>query len=67
MPIVRSIMNNLIKKYGNKKGKSIYYAMENKGKLTKAKRTATKQGHTVKKWKSKTKKRKLKKRKRVHK
>jgi len=32
-------MAALKKRYGAKKGKSIYYAMENEGKLKKAKRT----------------------------
>lgn len=33
MPVVRSIMSNLKKQYGDKKGESVYYAMENSGKI----------------------------------
>lgn len=36
MPINRKKMNNLKKEYGEKKGKEIYYALENK--LTKKKK-----------------------------
>lgn len=32
MPIIRSMMDNLKKQYGDKKGESIYYALENKKK-----------------------------------
>lgn len=30
MPIIRSMMQNMMKEYGDKKGKSVYYATENK-------------------------------------
>lgn len=30
MPVMRSLMKNTMKEYGNKKGKKVYYAMENK-------------------------------------
>lgn len=33
MPINESLMKNLLKEYGNKKGKEIYYAMEQKRKM----------------------------------
>lgn len=32
MPVIRSLMNNLKKEYGDKKGEDVYYAMENKKK-----------------------------------
>lgn len=33
MPVVRSAMVNLKKEYGDKKGTSVYYALENEGKI----------------------------------
>ena len=39
MPIVRKIMKSLAKEYGAKKAKNVYYALENMGKLDKAKKT----------------------------
>ncbi len=30
MPIIRSMMDAMTKKYGDKKGKQVYYATENK-------------------------------------
>lgn len=36
MPIKRKMMKNLKKEYGEKKGKEVYYALENK--LTKRKK-----------------------------
>ena len=49
MPINIVLMNSLIKKYGPKKGKSIYFGMENEGKagFQKGVKTASKQGKTV--------------------
>lgn len=43
-------MNGLIKQYGLKKAKEIYYSMENDGKpaFKKGMKTATKEGHTQK-------------------
>lgn len=38
MPVTekgKKIMENMKKQYGEKKGKSVFYAMENKGSLTK--------------------------------
>jgi hypothetical protein len=32
MPIVEKLMNNLVQRYGKKRGESIYYAMEAEGK-----------------------------------
>lgn len=39
MPVIKDLMLKLAKEYGEKKGKEIYYAMENSGKLEKAKKT----------------------------
>lgn len=39
MPIVEKIMGNLKKQYGKKKGKSIYYALENLGKIKPKRKT----------------------------
>ena len=39
MPVVRKEMVNLKKEYGPKKGESVYYAMENEGKIKPAKKT----------------------------
>lgn len=33
MPVNQKVMRNLKKEYGAKKGKSVYYALENKGKI----------------------------------
>lgn len=41
MPVNRKKMSNLKKEYGEKKGKSIYYALENKEKV-KQKKSSTK-------------------------
>lgn len=30
MPVIRSIMTDMKKKYGDKKGENVYYAVENK-------------------------------------
>lgn len=39
MPVIRKIMQNLIKEYGSaKKAKNVYYGMEASGKLDKAKK-----------------------------
>ena len=38
MPVNQSMMDNMVKQYGSEKGKSVYYAMENKMK-TKVKKT----------------------------
>jgi len=40
MPILRSVMTNLIKQYGAEKAKRVYYALERSGKLNKAEKTA---------------------------
>lgn len=32
MPVVQSLMDNLVKRYGPEKGKRVYYAMEAEGK-----------------------------------
>jgi hypothetical protein len=50
MPVNKSLANNLRKKYGDKKAKEIYYAMENEGKDSyhKGMSTAKKEGHTQK-------------------
>jgi len=52
MPVNKSLAKNLKKKYGAKKGESIYYGMENKGSATfkKGLKTAKKEGHTLKKF-----------------
>lgn len=46
MPINAPLMKSLKKSYGTKKGKSVYYAMENKGSKSfkKGLKTAKKQG-----------------------
>lgn len=36
MPVVRKIMKSLVKQYGKKKAKKVYYGMETEGKLKKA-------------------------------
>jgi len=35
----KKILKNIIEKYGSKKGKSVFYAMENSGKLKGVKKT----------------------------
>lgn len=57
MPINKSLMKNLEKNYGGKKGQSVYFAMENSGGKTgktfkKGVATASKEGHTAKDFKS---------------
>jgi hypothetical protein len=61
MPINKTLANALRKKYGDKKAKEIYYAMENEGKppFKKGLATAEKEKHTQKTFP----KRKLKKKK----
>lgn len=48
MPVNKSLATSLKKKYGSKKGESVYYAMENKGTkaFKKGLKTAKKEGHT---------------------
>lgn len=41
MPVLRSVMSNLKKQYGAKKAESVYYALDNSGKLDKAKKTVS--------------------------
>jgi hypothetical protein len=52
MPVNKSLAKSLKKKYGSKKGESIYYAMENSGSKSfkKGLKNATKEGHTLKKF-----------------
>jgi len=38
MPINKSMMNEMVKQYGKKKGKSVYYAVEQKQKQAKKKK-----------------------------
>ncbi len=49
MPINVTLLKSLQKQYGTKKGKSVYFGMENKGKKSfkKGVATAKRQGHTV--------------------
>lgn len=49
MPINVSELKAMQKKYGTKKGQSVYFATENSGKKSFAKglKTAKKEGHTV--------------------
>jgi hypothetical protein len=51
MPVNRSLLKKLIEKYGEEKGKEMYYAMESEGKpsFKKGLKTAIKEGHTLKK------------------
>lgn len=51
MPVNRSLASSLKSQYGGKKGKQVYYAMENKGSkaFQKGLKTAKKEGHTIKK------------------
>ena len=60
MPVNKSLAKSLIKKYGPKKAKEIYYAMENEGKpaFKKGLDTATKEGHIQKHFPRKRKKKK---------
>lgn len=60
MPINKSLAFALIKKYGKKKGESIYFGLENaKGKkgsaFRKGLKTAKREGHTVAKFPKKKK------------
>ena len=47
MPVNKSLASALVKKYGKKKGKDIYYSMENDAKpgFKKGLATAKKEGH----------------------
>lgn len=61
MPVNKSLAKSLTKKYGAKKGKRVYYAMENsRGKTGKAfkkgLKTAKREGHTTKKFPNKKRK-----------
>jgi len=58
MPVNKTLAEALIKRYGRKKAMKIYYAMENEGKpaFKKGLATATKEGHTSKKFPRKRKK-----------
>lgn len=58
MPVNKSLAKALVKKYGPKKGKQIYYAMENEGKpsFKKGLKTAEKEGHVLKHFPKKRKK-----------
>ncbi len=49
MPVNKSLAKSLKKKYGAKKGESVYFGMENAGKpaFKKGMKTATKEGHTA--------------------
>jgi len=59
MPINKDLYNSLTKKYGAKKGKKVYFAMENKGSksfkkgLATAKRKGRTMAHAPKKGKKK--------------
>ena len=60
MPINKSLLKGLRKKYGKEKGDEIYFAMEQDGTLsfTKGLKTAIREGHTqksIRKTKKKTK------------
>lgn len=50
MPVNKTLAKALVKKYGAKKGKEIYMAMESEGKTTfkKGLKTAMKEKHTLK-------------------
>lgn len=50
MPILRSLAKKMIKTYGKKKAKRVYFALEseNKPPFKKAKATAVSRGHTLK-------------------
>jgi hypothetical protein len=60
MPVNKTLMKALIKQYGLKKAKEVYYAMENEGKppFKKGLATAEKEKHTQKTFPKKRKKRK---------
>jgi len=60
MPVNKTLAKALIKKYGYKKGKEIYYGMESDGKpsFKKGLDTAEKEGHTQKSFPRKPKKKK---------
>lgn len=49
MPINKSLMDSLVKKYGKKEGEKRYFAMENSKNpaFQKGVKTASKEGHTV--------------------
>ena len=49
MPINKPLYSSLVKKYGAKKGKQVYFAMENKGtkSFKKGLKTAKRQGKTM--------------------
>lgn len=51
MPINKSLYNSLVKTYGAKRAKEVYYAMEsdNKPAFKKGLKTAIKEKHTIKK------------------
>ena len=48
MPINLSLMKSLVKKYGYKKGKDVYFGLEqeNKSSFRKGMKTASAEGHT---------------------
>ena len=50
MPIVKKVMKNLKSEYGKDKGKSVYFAMENSGKLDSAKKAIISHSMGAKKW-----------------
>ena len=52
MPVNKSLAKGLKKQYGAKEAKKVYYAMENQGSKSfkKGLNTATKEGHTTKKF-----------------
>jgi len=52
MPINKNLAKALVKRYGQKRGMDIYYAMENDKKpaFKKGLKTATKEHHTVKRF-----------------
>ncbi len=54
MPVNKSLVESLKKKYGGKKGMSVYAGMEAKGEpaFKKGMKTATKEGHTAKSMKA---------------
>jgi hypothetical protein len=58
MPVNRTLARALVKKYGNKKGKEIYYAMEmeHKPSFKKGMATAMKEKHILKHFPKKRKK-----------
>lgn len=52
MPVNKSLAKALVKKYGKKTAKKVYYGMESEKKpsFLKALKTATKEKHTLKKF-----------------